>query len=853
MSSASDFVIENGVLNEYTGPGGDVVIPEGVTTISGGLCYGVFSRRRDLERITIPASVTEIQQGAFYDCYQLRHVKLLGTDTVVRDGAFEGCVGLEEVDGFAIVGGQLVNCTREDEELVIPEGVTGINSCDSFGNEGAFRYRGSIVRIHVPKSVKKIQGTPFYGFSKLKTMYISPESIGEKMFGSSGKTIELVLTEEGKEPKRIIGAFRKEYYAQSFHIKKDCLLPFGDDIPDYDKLVACGKHEGFQMNEDGRMQAMLFRLLDSVSPVAKEHREMFADFLAGKIAKALKFAEERGSSDYVRALIEVGAVTEANKKKVLKALNSSSVAEIQQLAATLETAVQTAGQETGAAAGSVDKKYLTQLKKIKASAVLLKSGVEQLPDVLMADGSPAPKEYLQLILAEYIAQYKKKSYVFADLADEAAAKLDRKNLSDVIVTLYRNAAPESIQLTFLPVLFRYADGSIVNEVYRKYAGMKWMTDVLNRALLLSDTREAMLLADKNRLLNAYAAARGTDSDYIRYTCLYDFGFDAGGKKIYDLGSTKLEVTLNRDLALTLYDTAKGKVVKSLPKKEADPDLYAAASADFSEIKKNLKKAVSSFVGRLFQMFLDGTTMEADQWSSVYLNNPILRQAASLLVWSQGGKTFTLSDGWPVDCAEQPFAIGTQEIAVAHPMEMTDQEISSWQKYYAAHTLKQPFAQVWEPVIDCGTITEDRYCGIEIPAYRFKGQEKHGITFQFDFGSSSLYIDLDDCTLDIDGGSAVGRHDLNLQGNLVLGKLQAGKSRASNHIISLLDKWTIYGRILKDDVSAVGLLQNATLAQIADYLNLAAENNCTNCTAALLEYQRSHFTEFDPMAEFTLDL
>ena len=29
MSSASDFVIENGVLTEYKGPGGDVVIPEG--------------------------------------------------------------------------------------------------------------------------------------------------------------------------------------------------------------------------------------------------------------------------------------------------------------------------------------------------------------------------------------------------------------------------------------------------------------------------------------------------------------------------------------------------------------------------------------------------------------------------------------------------------------------------------------------------------------------------------------------------------------------------------------------------------------------------------------------------------
>lgn len=36
MSSASDFVIENGVLKEYRGFGGDVVIPDGVTTIGDG-------------------------------------------------------------------------------------------------------------------------------------------------------------------------------------------------------------------------------------------------------------------------------------------------------------------------------------------------------------------------------------------------------------------------------------------------------------------------------------------------------------------------------------------------------------------------------------------------------------------------------------------------------------------------------------------------------------------------------------------------------------------------------------------------------------------------------------------------
>jgi hypothetical protein len=43
MSNASDFVIENGILKEYVGSGGEVVIPEGVT----GIAYGVFGNSCD--------------------------------------------------------------------------------------------------------------------------------------------------------------------------------------------------------------------------------------------------------------------------------------------------------------------------------------------------------------------------------------------------------------------------------------------------------------------------------------------------------------------------------------------------------------------------------------------------------------------------------------------------------------------------------------------------------------------------------------------------------------------------------------------------------------------------------------
>ena len=106
---------------------------------------------------------------------------------------------------------------------------------------------------------------------------------------------------------------------------------------------------------------------------------------------------------------------------------------------------------------------------------------------------------------------------------------------------------------------------------------------------------------------------------------------------------------------------------------------------------------------------------------------------------------------------------------------------------------------------------------------------------------------------LEGGSAEERHYLNPKGNLKLGLFRCKKqSRAANHIIGLLDKWTVYGRILKDDVSAVEHLDSFTLAQVTELLNLAVENSCTNCTAALLEYKNTHFPDFDPMDVFTLE-
>ena len=89
----SDFVIENGVLKKYVGPGGDVVVPEGVTEIGSwafGFCDGVTS-------VTIPEGIISIGPHAFCECIALTSVSLPGSVTGVGKGAFENCIKLKEV------------------------------------------------------------------------------------------------------------------------------------------------------------------------------------------------------------------------------------------------------------------------------------------------------------------------------------------------------------------------------------------------------------------------------------------------------------------------------------------------------------------------------------------------------------------------------------------------------------------------------------------------------------------------------------------------------------------------------------------------------------------------------------
>lgn len=78
------------------------------------------------------------------------------------------------------------------------------------------------------------------------------------------------------------------------------------------------------------------------------------------------------------------------------------------------------------------------------------------------------------------------------------------------------------------------------------------------------------------------------------------------------------------------------------------------------------------------------------------------------------------------------------------------------------------------------------------------------------------------------------------------------TRAVNHIVAYLDKLCIYPRIADNDMTVMEEVDDCTLAQIIDYIDMASESGATELAAALLEYREERFPEYASVESLLLD-
>lgn len=793
----------------------DVTIPGNIKVIGKGAFWGCTN----LKSVEIEEGVEEIKPQAFLGCEQLSNIKLPDSLKVIGSEAFRQCTNLKAIDipssiangmseaemnnylsaigipndsGCIVSDGVLVRYDGLPGTIRITDGVKVIPK-NVFSYWFSFRAPSPTTRIILPDSVRLIEDESFYNTWHLQEMNIPAGYLQQKV----------------KLPKKATLILIKGVWRDKITIKDLVYLMFfqrDKDISSY-----CQK----RLADDPEAAIAVFKeMLTEIGE--KDHYAIVANFILENLKKI--------SPDDINDIFQMAKDAKASKAVgLLEPLFSSDQIE----------------------------KDNTKEGEAPTDVVLC----ALVPYMQLLKSKPSRDDYKY-----YDSPLVFPHLTFRKTADKVAATFNRDSFEKTLDSLIGKDLPSALE-TLIPY-GRYASGKqISNLITRMKRWEKWSDYkkagreayiVAKGAIMLNDSKEAIMFAEKHRILDYYAKIRNTDEGTLKEKVLVDFGLDENGKKMLELGNTNIEVSVNQDLTLTLYDTREDKIVKSIPKRGADEKKYELAKAELADMKKNLKAVTKDRNNKLFEQFLSGKTEPADKWMESYLNFYVLHRIAELVVWSQKDKTFIASPNGVIDCFGNEYSIDEKTpIGVAHPMNMEPETVKAWQSYFTKNSLKQPFEQIWEPVQ--GTLKPDRYAGYLIPFYRFANQEKHGITIYGD----GVYGDSDYAEIRLDSlSSTIKRHEwtqsindkVEIESITTSGKM----SRKANHILAYLDRITMNDRVRNNDATIASMMNRFTLAQIMDFIKIANENNCNEVLAILIDYKNKEFSDFDPMDEFVLE-
>lgn len=175
-------------------------IPEkvnGQPVISIG--QGAFNQCAVLKSITLPDTLTEIQDGAFYYCLALESLDIPDSVTQIGAYAFANCFALKNVElpkDLKVLPAYAFSYDIGLEEVSLPDGMEQVSSM-------SFVSCFSLRTVHIPASVKEIADLAFVSCMGLNDIDVNEKNLNYitddagAMLTSNGKT--LVLYPAGRE------------------------------------------------------------------------------------------------------------------------------------------------------------------------------------------------------------------------------------------------------------------------------------------------------------------------------------------------------------------------------------------------------------------------------------------------------------------------------------------------------------------------------------------------------------------------------------------------------------------------------------------------------------------------------
>ena len=812
-----------------------ITIPEGVIRIGD---YAFSECKSTLQSVTLPDGLKVIGRGAFKDCDCLTSINI--PDSVIEIGkhAFYG-THIPKIEEVNFGAGDVNGCIVDDDgclightvigpEIIVSDGIKCIrynaitNSINDNERLASGKYNYHVV---LPDSVE-------YIYDEFEGCTVNlPHGYLKQSEALDANTTYKLLIAHWENQVTFDDMAYMYFYQSSKNLKAFAMNHIRQNVPEaMDLFMKLLKENDKTIYYSGVAEF-----------IAQMHKKIEAD----KINEFYRMAVSRKAKKAREMVEKYVTDTEIIKKPVAKPAKPLSPIE------------QFCSENFNENKLDASLKSATLPKTMFKNAVKFKGSGEMVPAFVL---KCAVVPYMDLMGKRPGPADYKTGFVevrFLEKCDKIAENFNKTSFASFLDRIYKGYYKPQ---TLIP-LFRF--GKLAHVKYQISEMKKWENlpgyretgrsalKVARGALMLSDSREAMLYAEKCNNLGYYAKIRGLDEDELRERNMSDFGFDEAGRITIDLGIKTVDVTMNHDLTLTVYDSVACKKTKSIPKRGVDPKVYEQAAARFDDIKKNIKEVIKARNKKLFAMFLDGTTQPCEKWKNSYLKNPVLHKVAELVVWSQGDDSFILTENGVIDCNGNEYAIKDADIRVAHPIELDKEVVEAWQKYFTRNGLKQPFAQIWESVHSKADVADYRYAGIGIPFIRFRNREKDGINFRFDYFAADGYVmSFDGCnpdvilldqSFDIDNYSRFEIRSLGIR----------EYTRKINHIVDYFDRVTIVDRIAADDTEIEQLLPRYTLAKITEFINIAIEKKANNCLALLMEYKNNNFNDYDPMDEFIL--